>query len=435
MIPQHWFPIFNQHESLIIGFSGGLDSTVLLHLLSQHVNLSGKIKAVHINHGLHPDANQWETHCATLCHQYNIPCFIERVLIQGEGNLEERARIARYTILQRFITNKNCLLTAHHQDDQAETVLLNLMRGTGIAGISAMPSSKPFGEGILYRPLLQTPRQTLLNYAIQHHLHWIDDPANMNVHFSRNFIRHEVLPLLQTRWNASKMLAHVSELAQEAQSNLNDLAVMDYPAVTHDSNALLLTPILHLSESRIKNVIRFWFKQRHLRPLNRITWYRLYHELIHAAPDTKPLIPWDQHMIRRYQQTLYLTKKQVMPSLNTLIWNDFPNPLTIPHLGILHAEKSDQGIHMIPGQHIDIRMRNGGEILYWHGQHQSLKKLMQLWQIPPWERSFVPLLYIENRLASVIGYGIADDFYTQHIEHCFVVTIHNDLRKSHFDAY
>lgn len=425
-IPQHWFSIFNAYENIFIALSGGLDSTVLLHFLSQDWGLSAKIRSIHVNHGLHADAEQWATHCQLLCQSYNIPCNIEKINIQGQGNIEEKARTARYAALQKYTSETACLLTAHHQDDQAETVLLNLMRGAGVSGLCAMPASKPFGNGVLYRPLLQVSRQGLLDYAKAHDLRWIDDPANQNLHFSRNFMRHDILPLLQKRWDASKMLAKTSELAQEAQNNLNDLAMIDYPEVINQDNRLPLTPIMHLSASRIKNVIRFWFKKHNLRPLNQITWHRLYHELIHANRDANPSIEWDDYLIRRFQQALYLVKNQSLILPEGLAWHSFPQPLKIPDIGILRAENSAQGVSIAPHQQIDIRFRRGGEAFYWHRQHQSLKKLMQLWQIPPWERARIPLLYVDGQLTSVIGYAVTEQAAMPAQEKFVISFLHNN---------
>lgn len=386
----------------------------MLHYLSYQWQLTPKIKAIHINHGLHIEADAWAAHCAAFCCQHQISYIIEKVTISPVKNIEEQARIARYSKLESQTTAASCVLTAHHQDDQAETLLLNLMRGTGIAGLSAMPESKKFGHGYLYRPLLEISRQELAAYAQYHQLSWINDPANQDLRFSRNFIRHQVLPLLNSRWTASKTLTRTSKLAQEAQENLDALAMIDYPelnqtaASVQNSNTLSLTTIYHLSEARIKNVIRLWLKQHHVRPLNSVTWQRLYHELIHAKQDGNPAIPWETHVLRRYQQRLYLTKERIVKPPKKMAWHHFPKPLTIPGIGIVHAKQSPLCLKLKPTQQIEIRLRHGGETFFWHGQHQSLKKLMQMWRIPPWERAFIPLLYINDELVGVIGYAMAE---------------------------
>lgn len=412
MISEQWFSILNTYQYLIIAFSGGLDSTVLLHLLSQNQALSSKIKAIHVHHGLHKDASLWAAHCLSFCEAYRIPCRVKNIVINPQSNIEEKARIARYDVLQREINMYSCLLTAHHQEDQAETVLLNLMRGAGINGLCAMPESKPFGESYLYRPLLKVSRDELADYAQKHALNWLEDPANQDRNFSRNFVRHEVLPLLKKRWPASKMLFRTSQLAQEAQHNLDDLAKIDYPDIQQKKlqrkgfieQTICLSPLLALSESRVKNVIRFWLKQFNVRPLSSIIWHRLYKELIHARKDSNPAIPWDGYIFRRYQHKLYLTELNVQYPKGK-IWDNFPNALFIPDFGMLYAQQFEEKLKIDPHQCIEIRFRQGGEKFYWHGKHQSLKKLMQNWQIPPWKRALIPLLYLDNELTCVIGYA------------------------------
>lgn len=407
--------IFNHnyacYSKLYVGFSGGLDSTVLLHLLASQPELVQSIHAVHVNHDLNPFASDWEHHCEHICHEWGIAFSAHPVEIASTTNLEESARIARYGVFHAWMTTSDALLLAHHQDDQAETLLLNLMRGAGIDGLAAMLPIQATPQGDLIRPLLSTSRLQIEAYARQHDLRWVEDDSNQATHLSRNYIRHRIMPLLTAQWpSAAKNMARAATHCQQAKKNLEVLADLD--GVTHAA-VLPLSAVQHLSRDRLLNVLRAWIQYNgHQRPSEK-TLHRLIDELIVARQDSEPMVTFGETVIRRYQHALYCLQ-QSPPQMQTISWPHFPNALDLGNqMGILDVESSDQGLAIPPLSSVEVRFRQGGERLRWHGQTKALKKLCQQWQIPPWVRDRIPLIYVNDVLAAVVGYAVSDDFYTE----------------------
>lgn len=408
MIDADWFEILAVHERLIIGFSGGLDSTVLLHYFAQQTSLRDKLLAIHINHGLSSHAADWAAHCRVFSERCQVPFIDIKVTVTGCSNIEEQARMARYNAFQTYMKANTALITAHHQDDQAETFLLNLMRGSGISGLSAMHAVNRLAAGFLYRPFLNISRQSLHDYAKAHQLTWLNDPSNENMRFTRNFIRQQLLPLLEQRWPSSpKTLARTALLCQQTQSNLDALAQIDYPEHAQPKPRLALETIADLPEARQHNVLRYWLKKNKVRPLNWKTFQRLVSEVIAAREDACPEVRWDGMIIRRYQQYLYIEPAAAMSAIkcSNRLWENFPKPLNIPGLGTLYAQFEKRDVQPLV---VEIRFRQGGEKMVFHGQTKTLKNLMQSWHIPPWQRNRIPLVFMDGQLSAVVGYGVAD---------------------------
>lgn len=221
-----------------IAFSGGLDSTVLLHLLANLANTDTlpPLGAVHVHHGLQTAADAWPAHCQSICDNLGVPLRVMRVQVQPGASLERAARDARYQAFIEVTGAGQVLLTGQHRDDQAETLLFRLLRGAGVRGLSAMPAQRPLAAGYLVRPLLEVSRAELEAYAEEYQLEWIEDPSNADSRFSRNYLRHRVLPTLTERWpQAVSSLARTAEHLSEAQGLLGELAVMDLQAADQPS--------------------------------------------------------------------------------------------------------------------------------------------------------------------------------------------------------
>ena len=197
LLTADWQQKFTHYQKLVVGFSGGLDSTVLLHHLASQPELIGKLQAVHVHHGLSEHASDWQTHCQRFCDTVNVPLIVRQVTIARRGNIEEGARIARYQVFSSLLNEHELLLLAHHCDDQAETLLLQLLRGAGVDGLAAMASIKHFAKAAIARPFLQHSRKIIEAYAKEHRLTWVDDESNQDSAFSRNYLRHHIIPLLQ----------------------------------------------------------------------------------------------------------------------------------------------------------------------------------------------------------------------------------------------
>ena len=197
LLADDWQQSLANYNTLFVGFSGGLDSTVLMHCMASHPALVAKLRAVHVHHGLSVNATAWQAHCQQFCDALGIQLMVLKVTCNNRANIEESAREARYAAFSSLLSDNDCLLLAHHCDDQAETLLLQLLRGAGIDGLAAMPSVNNLSKGQLVRPFLQHSRQRLEAYAHQHRLAWINDESNQNSDFSRNYLRNEIMPLLQ----------------------------------------------------------------------------------------------------------------------------------------------------------------------------------------------------------------------------------------------
>ncbi|RUR20210.1 tRNA lysidine(34) synthetase TilS [Legionella sp. km535] len=420
-----WVSHLEQYKKLIVGFSGGLDSTVLLHALYSQSSLRNKLLAVHINHGISPNALFWQSHCEAFCAHSGISFKSESVEFDRSANIEEGARNARYAVFNSLLTNQDCLLLGHHMDDQAETVLLQLFRGAGVDGLAAMMESGNFGSGRLARPLLTCTRQQLEHYADQHDLTWIEDESNQDVHFSRNYIRQEIMPALIAKWpGVVGNIARAANHCQQARTNLDELAFMDSPQLLSQSSVLCVESLKSLSIERISNVLRVWLKQNQVQLPSAATFQRLIHEAVFASADAMPLIRWDEVQIRRYNDSLYIVPVNEIKLAQRIEWSQFPQPVQLGETGsFLVAQKTEEGIRVSKGEKIHIQFRTGGELFVWHDQTKRLKKLFQDWGIPPWLRQNVPLLYINDQLAAVIGYAVSDLFFTNNPEEAWSISM------------
>ncbi|MCW8386093.1 tRNA lysidine(34) synthetase TilS [Fluoribacter dumoffii] len=419
LLSTEWFSRLSHFSKLFVGFSGGLDSTVLLHVLACHPALFAKIVAVHVNHGISARASLWQQHCQQVCDLLNIPLIAHSVEFERSANIEEGARIARYDFFSSLMKEQDCLLLGHHMDDQAETVLLQLFRGAGVDGLAAMSELSAFGPGEIARPFLSHSREQLEHYAVQHQISWIEDESNQDVNYSRNYLRHQIIPLLKRKWTGvAGNIARTALHCQQAKRNLDVLAAQDALAPENPNsltqNSLLITPLKELNRDRMANVLRMWLKNNRVQLPSTVTFERLIDEMIFARSDAIPQVSWGDVTVRRYQDHLYLVRKNKNKLPPSLEWGAFPSPLIIIDARIhLQAKKHNPGLLIPPGTKIYVRFRVGGEKIVWRGQTKQLKKLFQEWGIPPWIREQTPLIYFDDTLAAVAGYAMSDLFFSQ----------------------
>lgn len=412
LIKPDWKSRLIQAEQLFVGFSGGLDSTVLLHNVAHDPTLRERVRAIHVHHGLSAHADAWVIHCEQFCNTLGINLIVSKVHFEGKANIEERAREARFEIFSSYLSEQNSLLLAHHSDDQAETVLLHLLRGTGIEGLAGMSETRPLAKGLVHRPFLHLTRSDLEAYAKAHHLSWIEDESNQNEAFSRNYLRHSVLPLLQANWpGAVTSLAQSARHCQEAKANLAALAVLDCEMLA--GRTLSVVTLKAIDHARLVNVLREWLKYHHIRLSSAKQMDRLINEVIFASRDAMPCVSFGEVIIRRYQQTLYLCENNTTIKPCCIEWFSFPNDLIRNDGVCLTVSSAMEGMRILPNSKVEVRFRLGGESLRWHGQTKSLKKLWQQWGIPPWLRDFIPLIFINDRLASVVGFAVGDEYYAK----------------------
>ena len=401
----------------LVAFSGGIDSTVLLHALCRAAERDpGKIIAIHINHGLHPDAAAWAEHCRRITDELGITLISSQVRIDENsgGGPEAAAREARYAVLQTEARRGDCVLSAHHEDDQAETLLLNLMRGSGLAGLAGIGAVQGFGRGRLLRPLLGMPGDAIEAYADRHKLVWIDDPSNEDLRFDRNFLRREIVPRLAARWPAvAARLSQSADLAGEASGLLRDLADIDI-AAAGSAKRLDIGALLSLGTARQRNLLRRAVSLCGLPPPPATRLYQAVHELIPARKDAQPLVAWQGAELRRYRDHLH-----VMPTLSDspgepaqLLRPDMSLDLG-PGMGhLLLSPAANGGIDpRLATAGLQVRYRRGGEAIRPAGHEitHKLKKLLQQEGIVPWMRERLPLLYAGDKLVAVAELWIAGE--------------------------
>ncbi len=413
----------NPQKKYLIAYSGGLDSTALLHLLVtlREQDPTILLTAIHVNHHLSPNAEQWVQHCLQICSQLKVPCIIENVQAKSQikESPEQAARDARYAALAQHLSSDTVLLTAHTQDDQAETVLLQLLRGSGVKGLSAMPLITPFAKSYLLRPLLATSRAELLSFVLEKNLLWIEDESNQQLRYDRNYIRHQIMPLLQKRWpEANKTLSRAASHCASADQLLVDLAEQDWSKCKGNQvNTLSCQKLLALTEARRFNVLRYWLQSLQFPLPSTIKLKKIQAEVLFASADAEPLLCWDEVEVRRYRDDLYaLPIAKLFENKVSIDWN-LQSELKLPaKMGTLIAtSQPNNGLYLPPNSKISIRFRTGGERCHPLGRSGShpLKKLMQEWAIPPWQRDHVPLLFVENELVAVVGYCIAENWQAQ----------------------
>jgi tRNA(Ile)-lysidine synthase len=389
----------------LLAYSGGLDSQVLLQSIATlEGQLSIPVSVVHVNHGLHAEAAGWAEHCRQVCTQLNFELGIYSVDAQpqqGESP-EAAARKARYKLFAEIMATDDMLLTAHHQDDQAETLLIQLLRGAGPHGLAAMPPIKTFAKGYHARPLLGFTRTSLFEYAQQQGYTWVHDSSNDEYIYQRNYLRHEIMPRFFQHWPAmSSTISRSASLCADAAVLLDELADEDLAGLGR-GDGLAVSALLTLSPQRQRNLLRRWCVQRDL-PLPAQTHLLQVQQQILAPADHMPKISWPGAEIRRYQDRLYLMSPlpEAEPGVS-LDW-DLSQELQLPGGCLRAVAASQNGLsEVIKDNKITVKFRAGGEqIVTESGHHHPLKKIFQEYRIPPWWRSLVPLIYVNDELAAV----------------------------------
>ena len=414
-----------------VAFSGGLDSHALLHALCRLRDvLDAGVGAVHVNHGLQQDAGCWESHCRQVCAGLQVPyasLTVDAVARRGESP-EAAARSARYTALADWLPARHCLLTAQHRDDQAETLLLQLLRGSGVNGLAAMPTMTGIGAGRHLRPLLAVSRQALQQYGAANSLSWIEDPSNADTTFDRNYLRRQVLPVLSERWPAvASSLSRSAAHCADAAHLLADLAEQDMCTLGRRKDSLSLAGLAALPAARQGNVLRHWIKQLSGRTPSTAVLARILHDIPGSRRDSGPCVRWDNFEIRRYREELFLLPQRAPGEQSVALDWGLAEPLALPGAGgVLTATlKTGCGIHAaaVPDGRVRVAWRQGGERCMPAGRryHHSLKKLFQERGVPPWERSRIPLIYIEDRLAAVAGLWVCEPFQAGPAESGFMI--------------
>lgn len=396
-----------------VAYSGGLDSTVLLHLMAVLAADHGlSLRAVHVHHGLQPQAESWAKHCRVQAAALGLDCAVLTVAVErdsGEG-LEAAARRARYDALAAHLHPGELLLTAHHADDQAETLLLHLLRGSGPRGLAGMRDARPLGRGRLLRPLLPWSRARLRAYAESHALSWVEDPSNAHCDHDRNWLRHTLLPVLAQRWpDPGRRLARAAGEQEEAEALLRELAAQDLAAQPRGPG-LSVSALSQLRPARARNLIRHWLLTAGVRPPPRARLQQGLHDLLQAGADRQPVLRWPEGELRRYRDWIYR-----LPAGGPVPWPDRawdPNtPLAVPGVGTLRLVPAEEGVSAswLAAGGLTVGRRRAGERcrLAHRAGSRPLSKLFQDAGVPPWERDRLPILRRGDEVVAIANLGTA----------------------------
>ena len=417
-----------------VAYSGGLDSHCLLHALASLRAVAPlRLQAVHVDHALQAASAGWARHCLGTCAALDVPCRVERIEVRplrGEG-VEAAAREARYAVLMRHVPRAGVLVTGHQQDDQAETVLLQLLRGAGLRGLAGMPGLAVFGDGHIARPLLGFSRAALHAYALAQGLPWIEDPSNQETGYRRNLLRQQFIPGLQQYWpQMQAALARSAAHAAEAAELLDGIAAQDLAGCRASGGRtqrlnpapLSVPALLGLSHARRRNVLRFWLRSRGFLAPSSAHLGEIDACLVRDSKSHHVRIAWPQAEVHRYRGELHVMPPlAAVPADLCLDW-DLVSPLTIPGSGrcLRPVGATGQGLARarLGAGSVQVRLRAGGETCRLPGRihRHQLKKLLQAAGIEPWLRERLPLVYVEGELAAVADLWVCEPFAARNEE-------------------
>ncbi len=393
-----------------VACSGGLDSVVLLDLLLRW--REGRrdlppLYVLHVDHGLQAASSEWAEHCRALCEELGVPIRVLVAQVQAQGGgLEEAAREARYALLEAQLQGGDILFTGHHLDDQVETFFLRLMRGAGLQGLAAMPAERALGAGRLLRPLLSFSREQLEAYARSQGLRWVEDPSNADASLDRNYLRREVLPLLEARWPAYRQtVARASGHLAAAQVELaRGLPRMETLSGACGDPGLALAC---LGGDQAGNILRAWLRSLHLPAPDAAAQAEFLRQLREGEANSAPMLDTGAYRLQRYRDAIYLLPEAAEPPPGAWFLGPGDAPLAVPGVGLLQLRPAARGFLLAAGEALELRWRSGGERCRPAGRAGAagLKQLLQEAGIPPWWRNRVPMLYLEEELLAIGGIG------------------------------
>lgn len=415
----------SDYTRFILAFSGGVDSRVLLDLLARYQQeRTVECLAVHVHHGLSANADDWAERCQQWGLASDIPVIVEYAHIAHVtgASLEQVARDARYALLAKHVTEKSCLLLGQHADDQVETFLLALKRGSGLKGLASMAQHDTFAKGGRLRPILTHTRRDIEEYAARHQLHWVTDESNQDERFDRNFLRHQITPSLTARWpNIYTSIQRSAELCAQQEEVMNYLLEDKLNAVRHHDNSLSITCLQPQPDALRAMIFRRWLHKLGVTMPSRRHTQMMWHEVALAASDANPMLNLGVYHIRRFQQRLYC----VRPVDDVSQWQQvlrLDEPLVLPSdLGTLYlhtGESNGLSLSLPPdydSSALSVSFDPAGREARPQGRagRRKLKKLYQEMGIPSWHRRQYPIILYHEQVVAVAGLFVTQDFYGQ----------------------
>ncbi|MGK0442098.1 MAG: tRNA(Ile)-lysidine synthase [Pseudohongiellaceae bacterium] len=428
-------PLFKRYPNAkrwVVAYSGGVDSHVLLHLCQKFLSSQSLplgysnlpvLLAIHVNHQLQDKADVWVKHCAQQARQLDVDLIVQPVVIdkQPQQSLEEQARLARYGVFEAFLEPGDVLLQGHHSNDQAETFLLRVLRGSGSLGLGAMPRGRALAGADLYRPMLDVPRSAIEGYAKQYGLQWVEDPSNQQQQYDRNFLRSEIMPDLQRRWpQYLQNFTRSARLSAESAQLNQELAQIDWQQLKLEGSeaGLSIEGLKALSVPRCKNLLRFWLAQLQLPLPTEVQLIEVIASVINAQQDAQPQLVWPGCEVYRFRGELITQVAMAKFESREYRWpvgraleGDNMSALPLQGAGELSVTPSTgSGLKLDLSKELLVRFRQGGEIIRpcGRGGSRKVKKLLQEHAIPYWLRDRVPLLYYQDQLVAVADIVVAE---------------------------
>lgn len=404
-------------SSMVVALSGGVDSTVLLHLLAQlrDAGLVSSLTAVHVHHGLSDNADYWAEHCQRMCEYWQVPLIVERVDITtalGDG-VEQAARTLRYNVFEQHLSENDCLLQGHHRNDQAETLLFRLFRGSGLDGLQGIPLHRPLGRGQLIRPMLRVSRREIEAYAAEQNLEHIEDESNLDQQFARNFLRQSLIPELEQRWpGLSERLATLADEVRESQQCQHILVeeaaervLKPSPDYWNAGQVVDIEALQQLPEAMAGRVIRLWLKSKGLLMPDRQQLQTLFAEVVHCREDGEPRLQLGEHEVRRFNGLLVLIPVLDEFTQGPFSWNCHDQQrLKISGSGWLSLKPDTDNVpeelticfrHTLPDiGKVRVAGRRGSK---------TIKRWLQDYRVPPWLRDRVPFLFYRGQMLGAAG--------------------------------
>jgi len=415
----------NVNGKIVLALSGGVDSRVMLHLLNSYCHAHHcHVIAVHVHHGLSSNADEWANQCEQWCADINIPFYLEKVDISDvrKDSLEQAARVARYEALKHYIGSDDVLITGHHSDDQLETFLLALKRGSGPKGLSSMADVIPFHQGMLVRPLLRVTRQCIEKYASVHQLEWITDESNSDTRFDRNYIRHEITPILESRWpHIRRSIQRSAELCAQQEHVIELLLSEEYRRFCRDDNGLSISDLKGKPNMIRNQLIRFWFSSQNVPMPSKKHLSMIWSEIVLAKRDANPVLQLGNKQIRRFNDCLYCV--DIYHNISSWCCNikaetavSLPDNLGI--ISLIHSKQEGTLDAKILNTALTLTFNPEGLTATPNGRHgiKTLKHWFQEYRIPSWLRRRTPILLSKNQVVAVAGVFVSREYSGQELE-------------------
>jgi len=391
-----------EYNQFLVAYSGGSDSAALLFFANKMAKKYKKeIRAIHVNHNLHTDSISWENHCKCFCKKINVPIIIKsiNIVLKPGESIEERAREERYRVISSHADSKTIMMTAHHANDQSETFLYQLLRGSGVKGLSAMPDFKKILNGYHSRPFLNTSKNTLMELVNFKELKYVIDNSNDNTKFSRNYIRKEILPKIKEKWPSySSTISRAANNLADADKLNRDLAEIDIQSFLLSDDNKISTSIKNLDDYRFNNVIRFWIMKNNFRMPSLEQIYSIYLNVLNAGNDKTPFFSCSEYQIRRHNEYIEIMKPLKKHDSSKIYNWKFGENLVIPNLSVnLSWKNLEERLGYNLNKDVEVKFREDGKNIEF-SKNKNLKDYMRENKIPPWKRDRTLLIYIDEEL-------------------------------------